>query len=198
MPDAPVFNYDFTSPYSYLAAERIDDVLPVEPRWTPIAFGILIREIGKVPWSMRDGREEIMRAIEHRAADRGLPPLRWPEGWPIESYSLLPLRAAAVAEDAGRLREFSRAVYRITFAEGRQTGDLDAMLEAAREAGVDPDTVRDGVDDPEIKDRVRAATDAARERGVTGVPTVVIGDQLFWGDDRLEDAAAALTAGAQR
>jgi 2-hydroxychromene-2-carboxylate isomerase len=63
---------------------------------------------------------------------------------------------------------------------------------------VEPEAVREGVEDPAVKDRLRAATDAAGDRGVTGVPTVVVEDQLFWGDDRLEDAAAALAAGAER
>ena len=198
MPDQPLFHYDINSPYSYLAASRVDDVLPSEARWSPIAFGVLIRQIGKQPWSLGPGREEGKREIERRAAARGLPPVRWPEGWPVESYSLLPLRAALVADDAGRIREFTHAVYRLVYVNGGQAGELDAVLEAAREAGVDPDAVREGVEDPEIKERLRAATDGARERGVTGVPTVVVGDELFWGDDRLEDAADALTAGAQR
>jgi 2-hydroxychromene-2-carboxylate isomerase len=194
----PLFHYDFNSPYSYLAASRVDDVLPLEARWSPIAFGVLIRAIGKVPWSLTPGREDGMREIEQRAAARGLPPIRWPEGWPVDSYSLLPLRAALVADDAGRLREFSHAVYRLVFAEGGQAGEIEALLEAAREAGVEPDAVREGVEDPAVKDRLRAATDAAGDRGVTGVPTVVVEDQLFWGDDRLEHAAAALAAGAER
>ena len=53
---APVFYYDLSSPYAYLAALRVDDVLPVRPEWRPIAFGVLIRAVGKVPWSLREGR----------------------------------------------------------------------------------------------------------------------------------------------
>jgi 2-hydroxychromene-2-carboxylate isomerase len=125
-----------------------------------------------------------------------MPPLRYPDGWPVQSYSLTPLRAAVVAEDAGRLREFSHEMFHVVFAEGRRGGDVHGVLEAAERAGLDRDAVRAGVDDQGVKDRVRAATDEALARGIDGVPTVAVGDALFWGDDRLEDAAAALGAAA--
>ena len=188
----PVFLYDFYSPYAYLAAARVDEVLPVEPEWRPIAFGVLLRETGRVPWSLREGREAEMAALEARAAERGLPELRWPPGWPAESYSLLPLRAALVAEDAGRLREFSHAAFREVFVEGRTLEDLDRVAAAGEACGLERGAIEAGIEDPELRERLRASTAAAIERGVTGIPTVMVGDELFWGDDRLEDAAAAL------
>ena len=192
---APAFYYDFNSPYAYLAAHRVDDVLPVRPSWGPIAFGALIRQIGKVPWSLQPGaeRERRLRECEQRTAALGLP-LRWPDGWPDRNYSILVLRAALVAAEHERLREFSRAAFRRGLGEGGDLRELDTVLACARDAGVDPDLVAAGVQRPEIKERLRAATDAALARGVTGVPTVAVGDELFWGDDRLEDAAAALSA----
>jgi len=192
---APAFYYDFNSPYAYLAAHRVDDVLPVRPSWEPIAFGALIRQIGKVPWSLQPGaeRERRLRECERRTAALGLP-LRWPDGWPDRNYSILVLRAALVAAEHDRLREFSRAAFRRGLGEGGDLRDRDTVLACARNAGVDPDLVAAGVERPEIKERLRSATDAALARGVTGVPTVAVGDELFWGDDRLEDAAAALSA----
>jgi len=189
----PTFYYDFNSPYAYLAAHRVDEVLPVRPRWQPIAFGALIRQIGKVPWSLQPGaeRERRLRECERRTAALGLP-LRWPDGWPDRNYSILVLRAALVAAEHDRLREFSRAAFRRGLGEGGDLRDPDTVLACARDAGVDPDLVAAGVQRPEIKERLRAATDAALTRGVTGVPTVAVGDELFWGDDRLEDAAASL------
>jgi 2-hydroxychromene-2-carboxylate isomerase len=178
-----------------MAAHRVDDVLPVEPRWQPIMFGALIQAIGKVPWSMREGaaREEQMRECEERAAALGLP-LRWPRGWPTGTYSVLVLRAALVAGEHGRLREFSLAAYRQGLGLGRDLTDFEVVLEAAREAGLDEAAVREGVQRPEVKERLRSVTDEARELGVTGIPTIYTGEQLFWGDDRLLDAAAALAA----
>jgi 2-hydroxychromene-2-carboxylate isomerase len=189
------FYLDYSSPYAYLAAARIDGMIP-GATWRPIAFGALIRQIGKVPWSLGPGRAAGVREVEERARARGLPPVRWPDGWPDVSYSLLPLRAGLVAADAGRLREFSAAVYRLVFAEGRTLTEPGPVLAAAAAAGVDPDAVAAGLADPAIKARLRAETDAAIARGVTGVPTVAVGGALFWGDDRLEEAAAAAAAAA--
>jgi 2-hydroxychromene-2-carboxylate isomerase len=189
----PVFFYDFSSPYAYMSAHRVDETLPLEPRWQPILFGSLIQEIGKVPWSMREGpaRDAQMRECEQRAAALGLP-LRWPDGWPRATYSVLVLRAALVAQEHGRLREFSLAAYRQGLGLGRDLTDLGVVLAAAEEAGVDAEAVRDGVAREDIKQRLRRDTDEARELGVTGIPTVYAGGELFWGDDRLADAAEAL------
>lgn len=190
MTDGPVFYYDFSSPYSYLAASRIDELLP-QATWRPIVFGALLRETGKVPWSLRRGREAEMEAIERRAQARGLPPLRWPQGWPRESYSLLPLQAALAAEDQGLLQEASLALYEAIFAQGRRLDVLDNVLEAVGRAGLEPEAVRVAMEDEGLRGRLRAATREAIERGVTGVPTVAVDGSLFWGDDRLEAAAAA-------
>ncbi|HEV7459191.1 MAG TPA: DsbA family protein [Solirubrobacteraceae bacterium] len=189
------FYYDLSSPYAYLAALRVDDVLPVDTVWQPIAFGALIREIGKVPWSMRDDtRAQGQAEIAGRARARGLPDVRWPRGWPAESYSVVPLRAALHAGDEGRERELSFELYRLAFVEGVALDDLEVVIGAAERSGLDGERVRAAVQAPEIKDRLRVATDDARRRGVTGVPTVAVGDELFWGDDRLEDAARAAAA----
>jgi 2-hydroxychromene-2-carboxylate isomerase len=193
---SPMFLFDFNSPYAYLAAERVDDVLPCRPRWQPMAFGALIVAIGKVPWSLGPERERGMRECERRARERRLPPLRWPDGWPRESYSLLALRAALVAEEHGRLREFSHAAFRSLFTDGVALTQLEGVLRVAEAAGVEADAVREGVGRPEIKQRLREATDAAIAAGVTGVPAVVVGGRVFWGDDQLEAAAAALQGSA--
>jgi 2-hydroxychromene-2-carboxylate isomerase len=78
------------------------------------------------------------------------------------------------------------------FVDGRHLADLEAVLDAVERAGMDRAAVREGIERPEVKERLRMQTDAALARGVTGVPTVAVGEELFWGDDRLEDAAAAL------
>jgi 2-hydroxychromene-2-carboxylate isomerase len=192
--DPPLFIFDVSSPYAYLAAERIDDVLPVTPVWTPISFGALNRQTGKVPWSLRDEtRDPGMRTVEARARERGLPPVRWPEGWPTESYSLLPLRALVFARDSGRDRELAHELFRTAFAEGVALNDLDVVAAAAGRCDLDREQLRAAVARQEVKDELRAATDHAHAIGVTGVPTVVVGEELYWGDDRLEDAARALS-----
>jgi 2-hydroxychromene-2-carboxylate isomerase len=114
----PIFYFDFNSPYAYLAAHRVDRLLGADVRWQPIAFAFVIRALDRTPWSFTDARPAGMRECEERAARYGLPELRWPPGWPVESYTLAPLRAALVAEEHGRLREFSLAAFAENFVHG--------------------------------------------------------------------------------
>jgi 2-hydroxychromene-2-carboxylate isomerase len=184
------FYFDFNSPYAWLAAERIDRFVP-GAEWKPIAFPILLYRLGTLDAAMRRSRVPVVEEVSRRAAERGLPDFNPPPSWPLESWSLLPLRAALLADDAGRLREYCDAVFRAMFVEARPVTELTAVLDAAGEAGLDSGEVQDAVQREEIKDRLKANTDEAFERGVTGIPTVAIGAELFWGDDRLEEAAAA-------
>jgi 2-hydroxychromene-2-carboxylate isomerase len=189
----PVFYYDFNSPYAWLAAERVNSVLPVPPVWQPVSFGHILKAAGREPWSFsEDSRAQGKAEIEGRAAARGLPAPRWLDDWPVGTYSLLPLRAAIFAQQAGRVVSFSLAAFRQFFAAGRRLDELDNVLIAAAASELHPRAVTKGVESRSVKDTLREATEQAIELGVIGVPTVVIGDQLFWGDDKLEDAAAAL------
>lgn len=189
---APVFYFDYSSPYAYLAAERINSVLPVVPRWQPISFGFVLRHTGRTPWSLDERREEGIAEVERRAAERGLPPLRWPEGWPVDTYSLPALRAGVFAQQSGRVVAFSLAAFRQAFAAGRDLSDVENVLLAAAACELHPRAVLKGTESRTVKDSLKRATEAAIERGVTGIPTVAVGDELYWGEDRLEDAAAAL------
>jgi 2-hydroxychromene-2-carboxylate isomerase len=193
----PVFFYDFSSPYAYFAAHRIDDVLPVAPRWQPILYGSLIRKIGKLPWSMRPGaeREAQMRGCEEQAAGLGLP-LRWPHGWPAQTYSVIVLHAALVAEELGLVREFSLAAYRQGLGLGHDLTDIHVVLRAAEEAGIDRPALLEGIERTDIEARLRGVTEEARRLGVTGIPTVCVDGTLYWGNDRLTAAAVALAGPA--
>ena len=189
----PVFYYDFNSPYAYLAATRVDRVVGSEVRWSPIAFAFLLSRRGRVPWSLvAETRGPGMRECEERARRYGLPTMRWPPGWPRESYSLAPLRAALVAAERGRLREFSLAAFERNFVSGeglRDEADLAPIFDAL---GLEPQTLAERIGEPTVKERLRINTEEALAAGVVGVPTVVVGGQAFWGDDRLEDVAAAI------
>lgn len=189
---APIFYYDVSSPFAYLAAERIDDLIP-EVSWRPVAFGFLLRVTGRVPWSLNpDTRPGGMEEVAARATARGLPEVRWPGGWPAESYSLLPLRVLhAVIDDQVAVRRLTHAFYASMFAQGVALDQEQAVIEAATSAGFDADAVRQALSDDSAKQSLKAATDEALAAGVVGVPTVATAGRLFWGDDRLDDAATA-------
>ena len=137
-----------------------------------------------------------MREIEQRAQRYELLPVKWPDNWP--NNGLQAMRAATFAQQAGRTVAFALAAFRQAFAGGRDLSELDNVLIAAAACELHPNAVIKGIGLQSTKDRLRAATDEAYERGVRGVPSVAIGDEIFWGDDRLEDAAAALGADPPR
>lgn len=188
MAGGAVFYYDFNSPFVYLAAERIDDLIP-GAEWRPFAYAFVLGRLGRLEEAMARDPEVARSAASPRLADRGLPPIRTPEGWPNQTWSLPPLRAAVFADEQGRVREFTRAALRKVFVEGLPLTDLDNLHAAASDAGLDPDATLEAVERPDIKQRLKDNTTEAYDRGVTGIPTVAIGDELFWGDDHLDEAA---------
>src|SRR5688500_20226214 len=90
MAEQPVFFYDFYAPYSYLAAERVNSVLPVVPEWRPISFGHILQKDRRTPWSLERDAEwhENWEELRRRAAQRGLPEVTTPDGCHAESTSL--------------------------------------------------------------------------------------------------------------
>ena len=190
MTEQPIFYYDLGSPYAYLAAERMQRVLPVVPVWQPILLGGIWKETGGRSWATTDQRDAGMREIEERAERYGLLPLKWPDGWP--NNTLQAMRAAIFAQQGGRAVAFSLAAFRQAFAGGKDLSDVDNVLIAAAACELHPRAVMKGIELQSTKDRLREATADAYARGVRGVPTVAVRDQLFYGDDRLEEAAAAL------
>lgn len=188
----PVFYYDLGSPYAYLAAERVNQVLPEVPVWQPILLGGIWQHTGSGSWSLTDRRGEGMAEVERRAEEYGLQPIRWPEPWP--GNTLTAMRAATFAQRSGRAVAFSLAAFRQAFAGGKDLSVTDNVLIAAAACELHPNAVLKGIETRSVKDALKRATAEAAERGVVGVPTVAVGDQLFWGDDRLEEAAAAISS----
>lgn len=189
-----VLYYDVGSPFAYLAVERAASVLGEAPRLQPVLLGGLFKATGRSSWARgdEDRRRAGMAEVERRAAAYGLPPVRWPDPWPNDG--LFAMRVAVWAHEQGRGPEFATAAMRLAFAEGANLGEPEPVLAAATAAGLDEESARAAGGDGEVKAALRAATDAAQARGVFGVPTVEAAGELFWGDDRLEDAAAALAA----
>jgi 2-hydroxychromene-2-carboxylate isomerase len=187
----PVFYFDFNSPYAYLAAVRIDDFVP-DAEWRPIAFPILLHQLGRLEQVLQRDFPNVLPEVRERAAARGLPPVEPPPGWPVESWSLAPLRATVFAAEHGLERAFALSAFGKVFVESRSLAESDTLRDTAAEAGLEPDDVLQAIERPDIKQRLKEHTNAAVERGITGIPTVEIGDELYWGDDHLEEAAAAV------
>jgi 2-hydroxychromene-2-carboxylate isomerase len=183
----PELFYDLGSPYAYLAVERAERVLGVAPVLRPVLLSAIFAARGHGSWSQTPARTEGVAEIERRAAAYGLPPVRWPPGWPPDT--LAAMRVAVWAERRGRGAPFARAAFRRAFAAGDDLGDVGVLAAAAAEAGLPPDDLAAAIADPAVKDDLRARTEAALALGVRGVPTLRAGGRLLYGDDRLEEAA---------
>jgi len=182
----PTLYYDLASPYAYLAVARAAGVLGAEPELRPVLVGAIFAYRGRGSWAQTDERAAGEAEIERRAARYGLPAIAWPEGWPVNS--LQAMRSATWATGQGAGAPFARAVYRREFAEGRGLG-RDVLAEAAEEAGLDAGALLAATVEDAVKLELRRATETAWELGVQGVPTIEAGGRLYFGDDRLDEAA---------
>jgi 2-hydroxychromene-2-carboxylate isomerase len=196
MPPA-TFYFDLGSPFAYLAAERLDGALPEGVVWQPLSLGALFKANGRSSWALGDPhrRQAGMAEVERRARAYGLAPVRWPDPWP--SNYLFAMRAATFAFQVGRGREFTVQAFRHAFRDGHDLALPEQVLRAAARAGLDPRAVAAATGDPAVKLALRTATAAAHELGVFGVPTFAVGDELFWGEDRMREAASALERGTR-
>lgn len=193
----PVFFFDLGSPYAYLAAERVNglfaeaDLEP--PEWQPVLLGGLFKRFGRGSWADTPERDAGIAEVERRAAEYGLPTIRWPE--PFPANTLVAMRAATFAKQAGRTVAFALAGFRQAFAAGRDLTQADNVLLAAAACELHPNAVLKAIDTAAVKDALRDATAAAGDHGVKGVPSVAVGSEVFWGDDRLAEAVTAAASG---
>jgi 2-hydroxychromene-2-carboxylate isomerase len=189
----PVFYYDLGSPYAYLAGERVNGLFAEAgleaPEWQPILLGGLFKRFDRSSWGLGPDRGSGMAECERRAAKYGLPPFRWPDPWPPNG--LFAMRAATYAKEIGRTVSFSLAAFRQAFAAGRDLSEPDNVLLAAAAAEIHPRALLAAAKRDSVKSALREATGRAGDLGVRGVPSLAVDGEIFWGDDRLEEALGA-------
>jgi 2-hydroxychromene-2-carboxylate isomerase len=185
------FFYEFASTYSYIAAMRIAPLAQaagIAVRWRPFLLGPIFKAQGwdTSPFNLYPAKGRyMMRDCERQCAALGLG-FHLPE--PFPQSTLTAARVALVALDEGWGEDFSRAIYRAQFAERRQIGSAEVIGEIVRALGRDGDAVLARAGSDAIKQKLRAETEAAQRLGLFGAPSFVAGDELFWGNDRLEQA----------
>lgn len=188
----------YGSTYSYLSVMRIDAVASgagIEIAWKPFNIRQLMIEKGlpSGPFIPRPDKLAYMwRDLERRAQRRGLPYVR-PRQYPVDSQSTV--RVAYLAAQQGWCSEFSRKVFHMNFVEGRPiggTGNLEAALDELRR---DPVAVVRRAHERDVEEGLARQTQAAIDLGLFGAPNFRVGAELFWGDDRLEDAVEWCLAG---
>jgi 2-hydroxychromene-2-carboxylate isomerase len=159
--DQPVFYYDLGSPECYLAAETVMTALPVVPEWEPV----LARELGDPVGEPDRG------AIERRALELGIQPVRWPERWPPDTRTAM--LAATYAKRIGRGVAFSLAAFRQAFAGGRDLGAEETVLIAGAACEMHPQALLKGIALRSTAQALAAATERARGHAVTRLPAVL-------------------------
>ncbi|MEM8592608.1 MAG: 2-hydroxychromene-2-carboxylate isomerase [Pseudomonadota bacterium] len=188
------FYFEFASTYSYLSAMRIDALAEergVEVHWRPVLLGPIFKRQGwgTSPFNLYPAKGAYMwRDLSRRAAKQGLPEITRPD--PFPQNSLLAARIATQGTGEAWLPEFVRGLYHAQFAQGRSIGDRDLLVSLLNRLGLDSGALLDYAEhEPNVKDRLRKITEIAADRGLFGAPSFFTFDgELFWGDDRLEDA----------
>lgn len=192
------FWFEFASTYSYLAAMRIASVCEaarVTLVWRPFLLGPIFADQGwsDSPFNLYPAKGRYMwRDMERLCEAQGLPfqrPSRFPRN------GLLAARVAHFARDEPWLPDFVRAVYTANFGHDREIGDEGVVKDVVFASGGDPDTVLAGALAADNKRALREQTERAASRGLFGAPSFTVGDELFWGNERIGDAVVCARTG---
>ncbi len=193
-----VFYFDFTSPYSYLASERIDELAAKYDRrvqWRPVMLGAAFKASGmpllvtiplKGDYSKRD--------FDRSARFMGIP-YTFPPKFPVSSLSAARAYYWLHGQDCARAREFARAVFRAYWTGGRDISDTTVVLDIVGSQGLEVGACETAIATQEIKDRVKNETDAAIAQGMFGAPYFMVDGEPFWGADRLPQIEKWLQTG---
>jgi len=187
------FYFDYLSPYAYLAwlcLPEVTDPRDVEIVPRPVLFAGLLNHWGQLgPAEIPPKGRHVGRDTSRFAALRGIP-LRSPRYHPFRPLVALRVSLAVVSHD--RQKEAITALYKAGWAEGIDLGNPGDIGEALNEAGLDGEQLVAAAEEPLAKDTLRMETEAAISRGVFGIPTMVVEDELFWGLDQFQYLALYL------
>ncbi len=187
---APIqFWFDFASSYSYLSAMRIEKAASakgVSVEWNPFLLGPIFADQGwnNSPFNLYPAKGKYMwRDMERLCAARGLP-LRRPDPFPQNSLKAARLGLAADLQDRAKL---VRAIFDAEFGNGLDISDESVLFNCLISSAL-PSDLMDRTQIPDIKNALFGQVDQAKSLGIFGAPSFIVGDELYWGDDRLNEA----------
>ncbi|MDP2822744.1 MAG: 2-hydroxychromene-2-carboxylate isomerase [Sulfuritalea sp.] len=192
------FWFDFSSPYSYLASELIDDLAAKHGRkvkWRSMMLGAAFKAAGTQPLIAYPLKGEYSRRDFDRSARYLGVPYSFPPKFPAITLSAARGYYWLHGRDCARAREFAHAVFRAYWVDGRDIGELPVVLEIAGGLGIDCDAFMAAIATPEIKERLKQETDAAIAKGMFGAPYFMVDGEPFWGADRLPQIDKWLATG---
>ncbi|MGO4725424.1 MULTISPECIES: 2-hydroxychromene-2-carboxylate isomerase [unclassified Inquilinus] len=199
MPSPIEFYFDFASPYGYLAATQIDALASRHGRtvaWKPVLLGPILKHTGGQPNRAIPLRGPYMEADAPRFAAYLGVPFTAPAQWPIAA--LAPSRAVwwLADREPGKAHDLAAALYDAHWGRGEDIAAPEAVTRIAAGLGLPEAETAAAIQTPEVKDRLRAETEAAMAKGVFGSPFFRLDGEGFWGADRLDHLAWRLKAGA--
>lgn len=192
------FYFDFSSPYAYFASHRIDALAAQTGhavRWHSILLGPAFKASGNTLLIQQPLKGAYARHDWERVARLTGVPYGLPDPFPVPTMAAGRAFWALDARDPERAKDFARAVFAAYFAEGRDITPREIVADIAAGIGLDSGEVLGFTDDPVWKQKLKDETEAAVARGVFGAPFVFVGDEGFWGWDRLEMVAEWLRRG---
>jgi len=193
------FYFDFSSPYGYLASEKIEELAARHGRsvdWHPIMLGIIFKQTGAVPLTMIPLKGDYSKRDMARSARfHGVAAFRMPSTFPIPSQAPARIALWQKQRDPALAADLIHAFYRAFFVEDIDISAPDNAVAIAAKCGVDPAAARAAIDDPAVKDALKAENEKAIARGVFGSPFIVVDEEPFWGLDRLDQAERWLATG---
>ena len=198
MANAIDFYFDFSSPYGYFAATKIDDIAAKYGRtvvWRPILLGAIFKITGQQPLPTIPLKGSYAKHDLARSARLFGVPFKLPSKFPVAGQA--PSRAFYWVSDRDPVlaRTLAQALYRAYFAEDRDISSPEVTANVAAKLGVNRDELAQALNDPAVKERLKSEVDAAIERGVFGSPYIIVDGEPFWGSDRLDQVDKWLATG---
>ena len=188
------FFYDFGSPYSYLASTQVEALVArtgATHSWRPMLLGGVFKATGnETPASNMYKARYLFGDLQSWARHYDLPKVVLPRSFPTDS--LKADRLALVAEEQGKLVQWTHGAFARAFVLGDDLADAEVLTDLLRQVGMDPQASFARMLSPEIKERLRRTTEEAVDRGVFGAPTFFVNGQMFFGNDRLHFVERAL------
>lgn len=192
------FYFDYSSPYGYLAAQRIETVAAEHGRevvWHPFMLGVVMKTTRAEPLLNIPMKGDYARRDVARSARLFEIPLALPEPFPFPSVAACRATYWLAESDPKAAVALAKALYDRAFGQGRSIREGPEVVAVAAELGHDEERVSAALRDPAVKELLRTRIDAAVEKGVFGSPYFIVDGEPFWGYDRLEDVGMWLDTG---